>query len=364
MAFPAPSPGRGIRVLIVDDSAFMRRAVERLLTAKPGITVVGTAADGLEAVKRALELRPDVITMDVEMPRLDGVSAVGEIMQALPTPIVMVSTLTHDGTATAIRALEAGAIECVGKPSGLSTDLANVGEKLHEAVVRASTARLQRRRPGLPAPRPTATMPPPAPRVPLTGGPAAHNLLVIGSSTGGPPALTEVVPHLPGDLAAAVLVVQHMPAGFTNALARRLDSLSPLAVSEAVEGEPIVSGHVYIAPGDFHLVVTREKRVHLDHGPSLHGVRPSVDITLDSVAGVYGRAASVAILTGMGKDGADGAAKIEAAGGKVIVQDEATCVVYGMPRVALERTQQAPQLPLDRIAGALVASLPGTRTTR
>jgi two-component system chemotaxis response regulator CheB len=364
MAFPAPTPGRAIRVLIVDDSAFMRRALEKLLDAVPGITVVGTAADGLEGVKRALELRPDVITMDVEMPKLDGVSAVVEIMQAVPTPIVMVSTLTQEGTATAIRALEAGAVECVGKPSGLSADLANVGERLHEAVTRASVARLQRRRPGL-APRPIATTPS-APSVPLSNGGRlpAHNLLVIGSSTGGPPALTEVIPHLPVDLPAAVLVVQHMPAGFTNALARRLDSLSSLPVSEAVEGEVILNGHVYIAPGDFHLQVTREKRLHLDRGPSLHGVRPSVDITLDSVAPVFGRAATVAILTGMGKDGADGAAKLEAAGGKVFVQDEATSVVYGMPRVAMERCARPTQLPLDQIAGALAASLPGSRLAK
>jgi two-component system chemotaxis response regulator CheB len=155
-----------------------------------------------------------------------------------------------------------------------------------------------------------------------------------------------------------------MPAGFTNALARRLDSLSPLPVTEAIEGEAICSGHVYVAPGDFHLIVTRDKRIHLDQGPSLHGVRPSVDITLDSVATVYGRAANVAILTGMGKDGGDGAAKVEAAGGKVFAQDEATCVVYGMPRVAMEKTQSATQLPLDKIAGALVASLPGARLVR
>jgi two-component system chemotaxis response regulator CheB len=152
-----------------------------------------------------------------------------------------------------------------------------------------------------------------------------------------------------------------MPAGFTNALARRLDSLSPLSVAEAIEGEPIVNGHVYVAPGDFHLVVTKDKRVHLEQGPPVHGVRPSVDVTLDSIASVYGRSANLAILTGMGKDGADGAAKLEAAGGKIFVQDEATCVVYGMPRVAMERTKNAVQLPLEKIASALAASVPGTR---
>lgn len=364
MSSPATSTARPIRVLIVDDSAFMRRAVERILTAQPGVSVVGTASDGVEAVKRALELRPDVITMDVEMPRMDGVSAVGEIMQAVPTPIVMVSTLTSEGTATAIRALEAGAVDCVGKPSGMSMDLVNVGEQLRQAVTRASVARLQRRRPGLVTalqrPAGLAAAPPPKP----TGGAPANCLLVIGSSTGGPPALTEVVPHIPGDIPAAVVIVQHMPAGFTNALARRLDSLSPLHVAEAREGDTLVAGTCYVAPGDYHLVVTREKRLHLDQGPTLHGVRPSVDITLDSVAQVYGRDASVAILTGMGKDGADGAARLEAAGGKVIAQDEASCVVYGMPRVTMERTQHAQQVPLTRVAATLVATIPALRGAR
>lgn len=365
MSLPATSAARPIRVLIVDDSAFMRRAVERILSTVPGVTIVGTAPDGVEAVKRALELRPDVITMDVEMPRLDGVSAVGEIMQAVPTPIVMVSTLTADGTATAIRALEAGAVDCVGKPTGLSTDLVNVAEKLREAVVRASVAHLQRRRPGLVSPPSNRAANLTSSHPPITSGrPPAGSLLVIGSSTGGPPALTEVIPHIPGDIPAAVVIVQHMPAGFTNALARRLDSLSPLHVAEAKEGDLLVNGTCYVAPGDFHLIVTRDKRLHLDQGPSLHGVRPSVDITLDSVVLAYGRSASVAILTGMGKDGADGAAKLEAAGGKVIAQDEASCVVYGMPRVTMQRTESAQQVPLTRVAAALVATLPALRGAR
>ncbi|WP_322818757.1 chemotaxis response regulator protein-glutamate methylesterase [Tepidiforma sp.] len=356
MAFPAQSPARPIRVLVVDDSAFMRRAIERLLTAHPGVTVVGQAADGMEAVRKALELRPDVITMDVEMPRMDGVSAVGEIMQTIPTPIVMVSTLTHEGTATAIRALEAGAVECVGKPSGLSTDLVNVGERLYEAVHRASQARLARRRPvALPttAPGPAARPPAHAPATP------ARHVVVIGSSTGGPPALTQVVPQLPAGLNAAVVVVQHMPPSFTGALARRLDGLSPLPVSEAAEGDLLAAGRVLVAPGDYHLIVGRDRRVRLDHGPTVHGVRPSVDVTLFSVAEVFGGAVSVAILTGMGRDGADGAARVEAAGGQVFAQDETTSVVYGMPRVTMERTKHAKQLPIDRIAGALAASVPG-----
>ena len=361
MAHAATAAARPIRVLIVDDSAFMRRALERLLGSAPGITVAGTAADGVEGVKRALELRPDVITMDVEMPRMDGVSAVAEIMETVPTPIVMVSSLTQEGTATTIRALEAGAVDCVGKPSALSTELAGVGARLLEAVTRASLAHLQRRRPR-PAPAAQST---PTPLSPAHGGRLpAHKLLVIGSSTGGPPALTEVVGHLPADLGAAVLIVQHMPAGFTGALARRLDTLSPLPVAEATDGESILTNRVYVAPGAFHLTVGRDRRLRLDQGPTVHGVRPSIDVTLESVAAVFGRAASVAILTGMGKDGAEGAAKLEAAGGKVFVQDEATSVVYGMPRVAMEKTRHATQLPLDRIAGALAGSVKPARSAR
>lgn len=362
MAYPAPSPARPIRVLICDDSAFMRRAIERLLTANPGIIVAGQAPDGVEAVKQALALRPDVITMDVEMPRMDGVTSVGEIMKTVPTPIGMVSTLTSQGTDTAIRALEAGAVECIGKPSGLSADLVNVGENLLEAVTRASVSRVQARRPAI---VPVRVPPPSVPTgIPAGGRLTAHNLLVIGSSTGGPPALTQVVPHLPGDLPAAVIVVQHMPAGFTGALAKRLDALSPLSVAEAVHGEPVLNGRVYIAPGDYHLVVGKDKRIQLNQEPSLHGVRPSVDLTLFSVAEVFGRAASVAILTGMGRDGAEGAARLEAAGGKVITQDEATCVVYGMPRVTAERTKAPVQVPIEHVARALVATLPSVRLSR
>jgi two-component system chemotaxis response regulator CheB len=340
----------------------MRRAIERLLTAHPGVQVVGQATDGLDAVKKALELRPDVITMDVEMPRMDGVSAVREIMQAVPTPIVMVSTLTHEGTETAIRALEAGAVECVGKPSGLSADLVNVGEKLFEAVQRASHARVLKRRlaPAAPA---AAPFRPPV-RLPVAAGQTPANyVVVIGSSTGGPPALTQVIPNLPAGLNAAVIVVQHMPPGFTGALARRLDGMSPLPVAEAQQGDLLVHGKVFVAPGDYHLLVGRDRRVRLDQGPTVHGVRPSVDVTLFSVAEVFGGSVSVAILTGMGRDGADGAARVEAAGGHVFAQDEATSVVYGMPRVTFERTRHARQLPLDRIAQALAASVPGRQAS-
>jgi two-component system chemotaxis response regulator CheB len=354
MELAARAPGRQIRVLIVDDSAFMRRAIERLITTRPGIVVVGTASNGLEGVQKALELRPDVITMDVEMPRLDGVSAVAEIMKTVPTPVIMLSTTTTQGAETTIRALEAGAVDCVAKPSAQSTDLPNVGEVLWAAVLRASDIRMRHIRPTL---RPVPTQPPGPVPTPRHSGLPSRNLVVIGSSTGGPPALTEVVPHLPADLSAGVIVVQHMPAGFTAALARRLDTLSPLTVREAVEGDTIAAGTVLVAPGDRHVVVSANRTVHLSTAPSVHGVRPAVDITLDSVAKVYGRNLTVAILTGMGRDGAAGAALAEQAGAHVIIQDEATSVVWGMPRVTKELTQRPQELPIERIAPAIARAV-------
>ena len=313
--------------------------------------VVGTAVDGLTGVQRALELRPDVITMDVEMPRMDGVHAVREIMRTVPTPIVMLSTLTRAGAETTIQALEAGAVDCVAKPSGLSHELAGVEARLTQAIQRAKETRV--------LPRHTQLTPLPT----LRSGrddrgrverPAKH-VLIIGSSTGGPPALSTLIPRLPANLDAGIIVVQHMPAGFTDALARRLDSFSALRVSEAKDGDIVATGHVLVAPGDYHLEVTAERRVRIHQSATRHGVRPAIDLTLESVAPVYGQNTTVAILTGMGKDGAAGAAMIEQAGGKVFVQDEATCVVYGMPRVTRELTRRARELPIDKMADALAA---------
>lgn len=343
-------------MLIVDDSIFMRRSIERLLEKIPGVVVVGAAADGVEGVRLALSLRPDVITMDVEMPRMGGLQAVTEIMQSVPTPIVMVSSLTTAGAETTLRALDAGAVEFIAKPFGLSSELAHVRDKLAEAILRASAARVYRRR----TPPPARLTPSPLARRATSSMPSSH-LLVIGSSTGGPPALTEVVSRLPANLAAAVLIVQHMPPGFTGALARRLDTIAPLQVSEACEGDLLVGGRILVAPGDFHTRIGADRKVHLDKATSVHGVRPSVDIALDSVAAVYGRHATVAILTGMGKDGAEGAAHVEQAGGSVITQDEATSVIYGMPKVARERTHHSIEGPIGEIANLLVHSLQGSR---
>jgi len=347
MGQTAPQPHKQVRVLIADDSAFMRRAIQRLLEKDAGVVVIDTACDGVEAVRKALELRPDVITMDVEMPKMDGISAVEEIMHVVPTPIVMVSTLTMEGTDTAIRALEAGAVECVGKPGTLSHELISVENQLAEAVLRASEARVQQRRQRLQF----------VGRDDARGAEKNPRVIVICSSTGGPPALSQVVPRLPANLGAAVVVVQHMPPGFTAALARRLDSISPLAVSEAQEGDAVAVGRVLIAPGGFHLTVGPDHRAHLNEAPALHGVRPAADITLASIAEVYGKNTTVAVLTGMGKDGAEGAARIERLGGTILVQDEASCVVFGMPKSARELTKNPHEIALDHMAEALIRAV-------
>jgi two-component system chemotaxis response regulator CheB len=264
----------------------------------------------------------------------------------------MVSGQTTAGAETTVRALEAGAVECVAKPSGASIDLENIGVELGQAVLRASHARVHRRV----ATPSVVTMPKP-PSLPGPTEMPSLRVIVIAASTGGPPALTELIPRLPANLAAGVIVVQHMPAGFTAALAQRLDTISALNVCEARGGDLVVAGRALVVPGDFHLVVGDDRRVRLEQSASRHGVRPCADVTLESVARVYGRTARVAVLTGMGKDGAEGAALVEAAGGRVFVQDEATSAVNGMPRVAKERARSAVELPLDRIADALVASL-------
>lgn len=388
---PAPRPGqpapaaagdRPIRVLIVDDSVLMRQAVRRLLTADPGIEVVDVARDGLEALAKVEKLNPDVLTMDVEMPHMDGLSALKMLMERFPRPVVMLSSLTAAGAEATVKALALGAIDFMQKPSAnVSGGLTALGTELVAKVKHASQARV--RKPMLSALPPSSHgAPPPVgngaatlARPSLTRGiqPAGQpggavgapgrepdRLLVIGSSTGGPRALAEVVSGLPGDLNCAVIIVQHLPAGFTKSLADRLNQGSPLEVSEAKDGDILSVGRVLVAPGDFHLKVNG-RRVQLDMGPRRHGVRPSVDTTLETAAACFGPAVLTSILTGMGEDGTEGARAVKAAGGLVLAEDESTCVVYGMPRSVVEHGLSDEVVPLDHMAAAIVRRLPMLR---
>jgi len=340
-----------IRALIVDDSALMRKLVLDMIASDPSFEVVGTARNGQEAVQKVKELQPSVVTMDVEMPVMDGLEALRQIMLQRPTPVVMLSSLTRHGADETIRSLELGAIDFVCKPSGpTSLNVGEVRSILLGKLRLAATAKL--------LPPPDVTAPPrsvaPAPR---QSSAAADWLIAIGSSTGGPRALEAIIPKFPGDLPAGLLVAQHMPHGFTAAMAERLNSLSSIRVREAAEGDMIAPGEALIAPGGRHLLVNRRKRVTTSDAPPLWGVKPAVDLLMTSVAEVYGCACVGVILTGMGQDGARGMAAIRKAGGKTIAQDEATCVVYGMPKAAVEQGGVELQLPLPQIPAVIARML-------
>jgi two-component system chemotaxis response regulator CheB len=337
-------------VLVVDDSAFMRRVISDILGSTDEFRVVGTARDGNDALRKVHQLDPDLVTMDVEMPGLDGLSALGYIMSETPRPVVMLSAYTTAGGEATMRALDYGAVDFVAKPSGtISLNLETVSDRLLDALRAAASANLAMIPVRVPA-RVLADAPPAARRLGLGEGPAPEVAVAIAASTGGPRALAEMIPRLRTPLGAAVLVVQHMPARFTRTLAERLDGMEGLPVSEAEDGEPVRRDHVYLAPGDYHMRVVREggeTRIALDQGPTVWGVRPAADPLFRSVAEVYGARSVGVVLTGMGRDGADGLRDIVDAGGGGIAQDKRTSVIYGMPQAAAEHTSSI--LPLDQV---------------
>lgn len=344
-----------IRVLIVDDSAFMRKIIGDLLSSDSGIAVIGTARDGIDAVEKCKLLRPDVVTLDVEMPRLDGLACLERLMNECPTPVVMVSSLTQEGAATTVRALALGAVDFIPKPSGsISLDMAKVRDELTAKVKVAARANLRRARLSQPLPVVGGRT------VGRDGGRDAgrpRRIVCIGCSTGGPGALHEVVPRLPADLGAPVLIVQHMPPGFTRSLAQRLDELSPLRVREAAAGDHFGPGDVLIAPGGSHMTVASGDTIALSQDPPLHGVRPAVDVTLHSIVQHYGGDAVGVILTGMGFDGARAMAELHRAGGRTIAEHQSTCVVYGMPRAVVELGVADVVAPIHEIAERIVEAV-------
>ena len=325
-------PGRRIRVLIVDDSLFMRAAIAKTLSG-PQFEIVGQAKSGDDALAQVAKLLPDVITMDFNMPGMNGADTVRALMQQRPTPVVMFSAHTKQGAKQTFDALAAGAVEFVTKPAGeISVDLSKISEELTRKVIAAAASR----------PRPTTSPP-----VPRQRGAAARamsstlpgglpRLCVIAVSTGGPAALGEVIPALPGDLRIAIVVVQHMPAGFTAALAERLDSASEVSVCEAADGMRPLAGTVLIAPGDRHVEFDDRGMVVLGDGPQVNGCRPAADVTMQSAAKVYGRRSLGVVMTGMGKDGAAGALAIKRVEGRTLAQDKESSVIYGMPKAAID----------------------------
>ncbi len=344
-----------IRALVVDDSAFMRKAISMMLERDDDITVVDTARNGAEGVEKACALTPDVITMDVEMPEMNGITAVRKIMKKAPCPILMVSSLTAEGASTTVEALRAGAADFIPKQDArVSLQITEIQDQLIKKVhsLTASRARLFRK-----GPRRRSTQRPSR----RTARSSAHpdlppKLIAIGVSTGGPFALQHVIPELPAALPVPVVVVQHMPPHFTRSLSDRLDALSPLHVEEATDGMDVEAGRVIVAAGGRHLTFAERTGTVVARTPAPTDSQshcPSVDVMLHSACEVYDGEVLALIMTGMGKDGLRGAQAIHQAGGTIFAQDEASCVVYGMPRAVAEAGLTDTLLPLDEIPAAL-----------
>jgi two-component system chemotaxis response regulator CheB len=347
------------RVLIIDDSALVRSLLTEIVNRQPDMEAVGAAPDPLVAREMIRALNPDVLTLDIEMPKMDGLDFLERLMRLRPTPVVMVSTLTAKGAEATFKALELGAIDFVAKPRlGIASGLQDLAADICDKIRVASKARLNRH------------VQPPAPRGPdeeshAKGGPARYSrvstekLIAIGASTGGTEAIREVLTRLSAD-SPAVLITQHMPPGFTRSFAARLDSLCRMTVSEAQHGERVLPGHAYIAPGDRHMKLDRSGAnylIALDEGPPVNRHRPSVEVLFRSVAQLAGQNALGVMLTGMGRDGAAAMLEMKNAGSYNIAQDEASCVVFGMPKEAIAAGAVDEVLPVSRIAETLQSRL-------
>ena len=357
-----------IRVLIVDDSAFMRKVLQSILTADPQIEVIGEARDGRDAVAQAESLKPDLITMDINMPLMDGLQAIERIMSSNPRPILVVSSETRDGAGSTLKALELGAIDFVAKPSsGIDLDMNSVREELIRKLKTAAKVRVVR----------TAARS--APRVEVAEGKAngssGHGsapasvargmrfpLVMVACSTGGPATLMKFVPMFASSFPGAVVIVQHMPGTFTTQFGQQLSEIANIAVKEAESGEVIRPGTLYVCPGSHHLRINTGGKITLDDGPRISGYRPCADVALETAAAFAGPMTIGVILTGMGNDGARGVRAVKAAGGYAIAQDESTSVIFGMPGEAIKTGVVDEVLPLESIYAAIekrVMSLSG-----
>lgn len=342
---------RRIRVLVVDDSAFVRKALARMLGAAPDIEVCGFAIDGQDALEQVERVQPDVVTLDIQMPRLDGLGALARLMSVRPTPVLLLSSLTREGAEVTLRGLELGAMDFVDKSRVQgSMNLLSLAEELTSKVRALAGAHV-----------PTWAAPEPAPARSGTQSTAARiDAVVVAASTGGPAALQYLLPALPASLPAAVLVVQHIPPGFTRSLAERLAVRSALTVREAESGDVVSPGLVLIAPAGLHARVERRRgvvRVQLSEDPrdSLH--RPSADVLMTAAAATWGARTLGVVLTGMGHDGVVGLRAIRAAGGATFAESEETCVIYGMPKAAVEAGVVTRQVALHRLPAEILAAV-------
>lgn len=356
---------RKIRVIVVDDSALVRSLLAEIINRQRDMECIGTANDPLIAREMIRELDPDVITLDVEMPRMDGIDFLGRLMRLRPMPVVMISTLTERGAEVTMKALELGAVDFVAKPrvglaNGLNELATQIVDKIRVAAV-AQVRRVQREPPRAAQGSAPGAVPTPAPTGGLLGRLSTEKLIFIGASTGGTEAIKEILVHMPAD-SPAIVITQHMPPGFTTSFAARLNSLCQITVKEASHGERILPGHAYIAPGGKQFSIGRSGANYIavvDDGPPVNRHKPSVEVLFKTAATVVGRNAYGIMLTGMGSDGAAAMREMKDAGSYNYVQDEASCIVFGMPREAIAHGAADEVLPLTQIAPALVAKLRG-----
>jgi two-component system chemotaxis response regulator CheB len=340
-----------IRVLVVDDSSVVRRALTDALSRDPAIEVVGSAADPYIARDKILELDPDILTLDIEMPRMDGLTFLRILQKHRPIRVVVISSLTQAGSRAAMDALEAGAVEVIAKPNS-AWGIGDLGEQLAHRIKCAASARL---------PSPSSSVRPTARLASAADTTRFHprQIILIGASTGGTEAIKAVLTQLPTGL-PGICIVQHIPAMFSKAFADRLNEICVVEVREAVSGDEVRPGLVLIAPGDYHMMICANGgryRVVLNQAPPMHHTRPSVDLLFDSAAACAGRYAVAGLLTGMGADGAAGMKKLKAAGATTLAQNEETCVVYGMPRAAVQLGVVDHVLPLDQIPNGLIRAV-------
>ncbi len=341
-----------IRVLVVDDSAFMRKVISEILNEQEDIEVVGTARNGLDALKKLERFDVDVMTLDLEMPVLDGLETIKRVMSTKPLPILVLSGVTEHSFDITMKALSSGAVDFIAKPSGnISLDLHKISHELTAKI--RSLADIKLTRPAktkLKVPTPHLKVVKPLP----LEMEVSKNIVAIGSSTGGPRALEKLFMQLPAHLNAGILVIQHMPKNFTRSLAARLNSLSSFTVKEASDGDYIKDGQALVAPGDFHLIVDNQKRVRLNQEPPVKYLRPAIDVTMLSLPNVFKNRVVGVILTGMGNDGAKGMAAIKQNGGYTITQDKATSTIYSMPRAVYNQGNADYVLPIEQIANCIV----------
>lgn len=348
---------------MVDDSAFMRKVLSDLLSSEPSINVIGTARNGIDALKKIHKLHPDVVTLDIEMPVMNGLTTLERIMQEYPLPVIIVSSLTQADTEVTIKALQRGAVDFIAKPSGIVSSFVDMKDELINKIKVAATVDMDKAisRENMVTCRQSVTVE----RCfnPTRKDQVTKKLVLIGTSTGGPQALQAVLPKLPKRIPAAIVIVQHMPPGFTKSLAERLDQISEIHVKEAEDGDRVIEGTAYIAPGDYHLIIeplriqNKELMLRLNKDAPVNGHRPSVDVLMKSAARIAWCELIGVIMTGMGYDGREGVRALKERQAKIIAQDASTSVVYGMPKTVIEASLADYVVPLPFIAQEIVRLL-------